>query len=119
VLCTLGAVAGAGILIYSMVAGGGAAAQVLTDVGRFKVGSELGMERAGFSGRAMLMIFATAGVAEWDSLSSCPQSLEVEARLGHFTPIIVDERTEPDAPSVLRVREDIQVAQRQRAGNSV
>jgi len=109
--CALGAVAGAGILIYTIVAGGGgAAAQALPDAGKFRVGSQLGEERAGFSGRPMVMVFTSA--IDSAAISACLLSPDVEALMGDFTGVLVEEAAEPDVESVLRARDDFQVVVR-------
>jgi hypothetical protein len=104
---------GLGILLYTRLpGGGGAAAQAMPDVGRFKAGSELGMERAGFSGRAMVQVFAQAGTPEWTGISECLASAEVEAEMHFFTGVLVDEAVEPNVESVLRERDGLRVVVR-------
>jgi hypothetical protein len=110
--CALGAVAGAGILIYTIAAGGGAAAQAMPDVGKFRVGSQLGEERAGFSGRPMVMVFASASSAEWLTISSCLESADIKAFMDHFTGILVEEAVEPEVEAVARTRDKLRVVVR-------
>jgi hypothetical protein len=110
--CVLGAVVGVGILIYGVAPGGGIAAQVLPDVGSFKAGSELGMERAGFSGRAMVQVFTQAGSPEWTAISQCLGSAEIEEEMHFFTGVLVDEKGEPGVESVFRERDGLNVVVR-------
>jgi hypothetical protein len=110
--CALGVVAGAGILIYTISARGGAAAQELSGAGKFRVGSQLGEERAGFSGRPMLMVFTSASSRDWQSIFSCLQSPDVEAFMDHFTGVLVDEGLDPDTEAVARTRDKLGVVVR-------
>jgi hypothetical protein len=111
--CALGAVAGAGILIYTIAAGGGgAAAQALSDVGRFRVGSRLGEERAGFSGRPMVIVFASTSLPEWGTISSCLQGAEVDGFMDHFTGVLVEDAVEPEVEAVARTRDKLRVVVR-------
>jgi hypothetical protein len=106
--CVLAAVIG--LLIYTfIVKGAGAAAQALPDTGKFKVGSALGEERGGFSGRPKLQVFVTADSPEWPSLSACLQSAEVEAEMVAFTGVLIDAAAEPGVESFHRQRDGFQV----------
>jgi hypothetical protein len=106
----LAVAAGVGLVIYS-TSSGGAAAQAITDVGKFRAGSELGEERAGFSGRAKLLVFTNPSAADWLSVSACLQNAAVEAELDFFAPILIDERVEQVEP-VTRERDGMSVVVR-------
>lgn len=110
--CVLGVAAGAGILIYSIASGGGVAAQEMPDVGKFRVGSQLGEERAGFSGRPMVFVFTSAASPEWATISSCLQGADVEAFMDQFTGVLVDEALELDTEAVPRTRDKLRVVVR-------
>lgn len=92
--------------------GTAATAQVLPDLGAFRVGSELGEERASFSGRPKVQVFATAEPAEWTALSSCLESPQVEAEMGVFTGILIDEAAEPTVEDTFRERDGLRVVVR-------
>ena len=80
-----------------------AKAQALADVGSFRVGHELGLERAGFSGRPMVIVFASADSPDWPAIQACLQSSEVAAEIASgFTGVIVDETAEPKVEPSLR-----------------
>ena len=98
----------------AFVGGGGrkARAQALPDVGKFRVGSALGEERAGFSGRAKVLVFTTPDSPDWTALSQCLQSGDVLAQMDFFTGVLVDERAEPDVEAVLRSRDGLGVVVR-------
>ena len=100
--CTLGVIVGAGVLVYTAFVGDRAVAQVIPDVGKFRSGSELGEERAGFSGRAKVLVFSNAGSAEWTSVANCLQSEAVVAEIDFFTGVLVDEVAEPEVEHYLR-----------------
>jgi hypothetical protein len=101
-----------GLVTYGVLvprSGVGAAAQALSDVGKFKVGSALGMERAGFSGRPMVQVFTTADDPNWPAISACLQSAEVEAEMGAFVGVLVDARAEPEVESAFRRKHGLQL----------
>lgn len=109
VLSVVGVSAGAILFLTFLSAPGAgqeAPASPLTDIGRFRVGSELGEGRAGFSGMAKVMVFARSSFtdAERAALASVLQSAEVEAALVGFTPILVDVEAEPTVEEGLRVQ---------------
>ena len=81
----------------------------LTDVGKFRVGSHLGDERAGFSGRPKLQVFTTTADPELAVIAACLQSAEVESELHFFTPILVDGAQEPEVEKLLRQRDNLRV----------
>ena len=58
--CVLGVAAGIGLLIYSVRQGAVPRREAMPDVGKFRAGSALGEERAGFSGRPQVLVFATS-----------------------------------------------------------
>jgi hypothetical protein len=88
------------------------APQALLDVGKFRVGSDLGEERAGFSGRTKLQIFASASSADWASISSCLESEAVAAQMDFFTGILIDETAEPLVEATAGVRDGMRVVVR-------
>ncbi len=99
--------------VYSVVGTRGAAtAQALPDAGKFRAGSALGEERAGFSGRMMVQVFTTAESKDWPTISACLQAAAVEAELGFFTGILVDEVAEPTVEATLRERDGLRVVVR-------
>jgi hypothetical protein len=87
----------------------GVAAQALPDVGRFKVGSAAGMERAGFSGRPMVEVFTTADDPTWPAISQCLQSAELDAEMDSFVGVLVDARSEPAVESRFRGKHRLQL----------
>lgn len=88
------------------------AAQALPDVGRFRAGSAAGEERAGFSGRAKVQVFASASASDWNTISACLQSREVEAEMPFFTGVLIDEKAEPTVEQVFRERDGLRVVVR-------
>jgi hypothetical protein len=90
-------------------AGGAAKAQALPDVGKFRVGSALGEERCGFSGRAKVSVFASFNSPAWSSISECLQSAAIESEMDFFTGVLVDEAAEPDVEAVYRERDGLRV----------
>ena len=107
VATVLGGLVAYGVLVTR--SGGRAAAQALSDVGKFKVGSTVGMERAGFSGRVMVQVFTTADDPNWPAISACLQSAEVEAEMGAFVGVLVDARAEPEVESAFRRKHGLQL----------
>ncbi|MBI4604743.1 MAG: hypothetical protein HY721_22505 [Planctomycetes bacterium] len=103
-----------GIGIYALIAGRGAVtAQTMPDVGRFRAGSELGAERAGFSGRAMVQVFTSAAAADWHAIAACLQDPAVTALMDpQFVGVLVDETLEPTVEEVLRARDKLAVVVR-------
>src|SRR6266545_2807486 len=85
VLCAVGIFIGLFLKV-----GGWVQAQTITDVGKFKVGSVLGMERSGFTGRPMLQVFTDSSSPDWPLIQNCLQSPEVEAEMGFYTGVLVD-----------------------------
>jgi hypothetical protein len=114
ILVCCGLCAVAGVLSFGIMRSGGvgAAPQALTDVGRFRVGAALGEERAGFSGRAQLMVFASADDPGWSALQACLTDPTLEAELSSFTPVLIDERVDIAAEEVLRQRDSLRVVVR-------
>jgi hypothetical protein len=103
-VCAVG-MTGAALLLYTL--GGareGATAQALEEPGRFRLGAELGAERAGFSGLPLLYVFADPADPGWTGLAACLSSAWVEAELGSFTPVLIDERTDGATEATLRRR---------------
>lgn len=118
---------GSGVLVVALLGGigawffldrggtraqeGGAAPvpQAIGDIGRFRVGSVLGEERAGFAGRSKLLVFSSAMSPTYAETAACLTTTEVEAELDFFTPILVDEAIEPDVEADLRQRDGIGV----------
>jgi hypothetical protein len=82
----------------------GAVQQVLSDVGRFRVGAELGQERAGFSGLPLLYVFANPDDPNWGNVQACLQDFAIVEELASFTPILVDARTDTETEIALRER---------------
>ena len=95
---------------------GVAGAQALPDSGKFRAGSALGEERAGFSGRTVVQVFATAGTVEWSSIDACLKSAAIEAQMGFFTGVLVDEAAEPTVEATLRERDGLRVVVRDLSG---
>jgi len=106
--CTLVVVVGVGV-IYTAFLGDRVAAQAIPDVGKFRAGSELGEERAGFSGRHRLFLFVTPSSPEWDALTSCLQSPEVVGKMDNFAGILIDPTSERNVEPILRKRDGLQV----------
>jgi hypothetical protein len=106
--------AAAGLVAFMVVRTGGvkAAPQVLSDVGKFRAGAALGEERAGFSGRAKLMVFASAGDPGWSALQACLTNPALEAELSVFTPVLIDEQVDLATEDVLRERDGLRVVVR-------
>jgi hypothetical protein len=107
--CTLFAVVGAGIVIYTAFVGDRAVAQVIPDVGMFRAGSELGEDRAGFTGRHKLFVFVSPGSPEWPALEACLQGEAVTSRMEQYVGIFVDPVAEPEVEETLRKRDGLQV----------
>jgi hypothetical protein len=115
-LVTVGAlIAGAAGLVLAPRPGA-AGAQALPDAGPFRVGSELGEERAGFSGRPKVLVFASAEAPDWPAIAACLQSAAAAEAMGAFTGVLVDERAEPEVESVLRERDGLRVVVRSLSG---
>src|SRR6267143_1594648 len=64
-LCALSALAG--LVTYAFLGSSRVTAQALPDAGKFKVGSALGEERAGFSGRAKVQVFTSSADPNWSA----------------------------------------------------
>jgi hypothetical protein len=104
--------------IASILPSGGAGAvlqQEIQEPESFKFGAESGHERAGFSGRPMLEIFASPEDPSWPALFTLLQSPEVQAAMDGFTGILVDERQDPDVEKTRRA-EGYQVIARSLSG---
>lgn len=100
----------AGCVAYALIgAGGGAGAQTLPDSGKFKVGSAVGEERAGFSGRSKVQIFTTSDDPSWPAISACLQSPEVTAEMDFFVGVLVDAGLEPQTEGMHREHNGLQV----------
>ncbi len=106
----------AGCVAYALIPGGagggagaGAGAQALSDVGKFKVGSAVGEERAGFSGRSKVQIFTSSGDPNLPAISACLQSAEVEAEMEFFVGVLVDGAQEPQVEAMHREHNGLQV----------
>jgi len=110
--CVVALLVGLGIYGLLSMRGTAATAQAMPDVGKFRVGSDLGEERAGFSGRAKVQVFATASASDWTALSACLQSAAVEAEMPFFTGILVDEKAEPEVEATLREQDGQRVVVR-------
>ena len=100
-----------GYLAFSRSAGTQEPGDVVAprDVGKFRVGSALGEERAGFSGRAQVLVFTTADAKDWPAISACLESTAVEAEMNFFTGVLVDEVAEPGVERVFRERDGLRV----------
>ncbi len=91
------AIVAAGAVVCAALLGHRAVvAQAVVDVGHFRVGSALGEERSGFSGRSKVIVFAG---------SECLESPAVTAEMDFFVGVIVDPRAEPEVESYLREHE--------------
>src|SRR5687767_9457694 len=101
-----------GVYFLRSPRGTAATAQALPDLGAFRVGSALGEERAGFSGRTKVQVFATAESAEWTVISSCLQSAEITNEMYFFTAVLIDEAAEPEVEQVFRERDSLRVVVR-------
>jgi hypothetical protein len=110
--CVLFAVAGGVAFMILRTGGVRAAPQALADVGRLRVGSALGEERAGFSGRPKVLVFTSATDPQWSAIQACLLSLSAEAELSSFTPVLVDETLDADEERVLRERDGLRVVVR-------
>jgi len=109
----------AGCVAYVLIpggVGGGAGAQALSDVGKFKVGSGLGEERAGFSGRPKVQIFTSTDDPNWPSIFACLRSPEVEAQMAYFTGILVDYQAESNVESIGTRQDGVRVIVRRLNG---
>ena len=62
----------------------------LADVGRFKLGFNLGVERSGFSGMPRFMVFLSAADPNRALIETWLDDLELLGELDGFTPILVD-----------------------------
>ena len=86
------------------------AAQAVPDVGLFRVGSQAGEERAGFSGRAMVQVMTSDQSPDWPAISACLQSAEVGAQMAdYFVGVLVDEALEPAFEAALRAENSLGV----------
>ncbi len=101
ILCCFVALIGVVVAAYAVLGIGRSAVsqdqaiQILTGAGSFKVGSALGEERGGFSGRPMVQVFVSADEKDWPVVSAALQSPEVEAEMGSFTGVLIDPKVEP------------------------
>jgi hypothetical protein len=89
---------------------------VLGDAGRFRAGAQLGEDRAGFSGRHKVMVFANPDLPGWAELEACLRNAAVEAELGVFTPVLVDERSDLETEAGLRARHGLGLVARSLSG---
>lgn len=78
---------------------------------QFLQGFERGVERAGFSGRSMVIVFSGARPADM-TLKECLESEAVTRSMDRFTGILVDEAAEPQVESILRKRDGLKVVVR-------
>lgn len=76
----------------------------LPDVGSFRVGSELGERRAGFSGRPKVLIFTSLQDPDWPSIRACILDPVLEVEMASFTGVLVDELLEPEPEANFRSR---------------
>jgi hypothetical protein len=88
---------GAAVIVVFVPRSGAAKAQALPDIGKFRAGSVLGEERAGFSGRPKLQVLLDPGDPRLEEVAACLRSAEVEAALDSFTPILIDAGAESEA----------------------
>lgn len=111
VVVSLGIVlaASCGFAILRLSSGEADSPHGLAAVGPFRVGSALGEERAGFSGRPKLQVFTTADDPAAADLAACLLSAEVRAELDAFTPILIDARAEPEVETTFRERDGLAV----------
>ena len=86
-----------------------AGSQILTDIGKFKVGYDLGQERTGFCGRPLLLVFTSTDDPQLPIIGSYLTDPAVDALMGFFTGIIIDEKAEPTVEKNLRTRNDLKV----------
>ncbi len=93
-----------GCAAYGLLASrsGAATAQAVTDIGKFRVGSTLGEERTGFSGRTKVTIFA--GGPDSATLATCLRNEAIESQMDFFTGVLVDENAEPEVEADLRAQ---------------
>jgi hypothetical protein len=94
----------------------GGAQEALSQVGRFRVGAELGEERAAFSGRPKLLVFASPEDGGWADLASCLTDPALSEDLSYFTPILVDERADLETERRLREENGLRVVARAKNG---
>jgi hypothetical protein len=113
------AIAGGAVALF-IGGGGGGAQATLSDVGRFRAGAQLGRDRAEFSARAQLLVFADPDAPGWAELEACLRDAAVEAELGAFTPVLVDARAaagaDAEAEGGLRARWGLGVVARSLSG---
>lgn len=102
-LATLGVIALAGAGVGAFFLGGGQDA-ALGDAGAFRVGSALGEERAGFSGRPQVQVFASAADPKWPALRDCLGSGDVTLAMAGFVGVLVDVNVEPSVEAIFRQR---------------
>lgn len=118
-LTSLGMIALAGAGVGAFFLGGGGQdpqASALADVGAFKVGSAVGEERAGFSGRPKVQVFISADDPTWPTLQACLASAEVQTAVAPFVGVIVDPKADPETEAILRQRGDHTVIARGLSG---
>jgi hypothetical protein len=88
-VCSLAAAAGV-VLVVARIGSGGGVQAAVGDAGRFRAGWTLGLDRAGFSGLPMAIVFADSADAGWPALRACLEDAAVSAELGSYTPVLVD-----------------------------
>lgn len=88
------------------------AVSILPEIGKFRVGAELGRQRAGFCGNPMLQIFTHAGDPNFAAVQACLLSAAVTDELDLFTPILVDEDVDTDCEKRIRDRDGLGVVVR-------
>ncbi|MBI4605205.1 MAG: hypothetical protein HY721_24840 [Planctomycetes bacterium] len=109
----VGGLVGLGVYLAVASVSPAATAQALPDTGRFRGGSELGAERAGFSGKTMVTVFTSAAAPDWPAIAACLESAEVTALMDpYFVGILVDEALEPTVEEVLRTRDGLRLVVR-------
>ncbi len=102
ITCVLGFVAALGSYFFWPPSRAISAGQAVSDIGKFRVGSALGEERTGFSGRTKVTIFA--GGPDSAALSTCLRNEAIEAQMDFFTGVLVDESAEPEVEADLRAQ---------------
>lgn len=83
----------AGVLLSPRVH---ADACALSDTGRFRVGWELGQQRAGFSGLPFVIVFTSTHDPHWPEIRECLLSEILEPEMEFFTGVLVDIDLEPE-----------------------
>lgn len=81
----------------------------LPDVGKFRVGSVLGEERAGFSGSPKVQVFTNFGDPDWPAIAFCLEDPRVQVEMEAFTGVLVNDILEPNVEREFREGNGLQV----------